>query len=216
VAHLEGEDYQGKRLAAEALAAIGAPVLPAIGDLLESPDWERRGWGVDVLARLGARAPVPVLVGASKDPVSLVRQGAVDALAGRDDPAAAKALVTALHDEDDGVRAAAAKGLARYGRGDAVAPLVQALGDPVTFVAGAASLSLKEVLERDPVTAPLVPALGHPSSFVRQTAAELLDRFGELSLSSALLPLLRDRRRRSALLRSRRSVIGRSARRCRP
>jgi HEAT repeat protein len=157
---LTGDQYSGIRWkAAEALAKIGTPAVPALMEALDHPDEDIRWKAAVTLGEIGDPRAIPSLVellgdrdrfvrsraeyalglmgapavGALQDAVSRgdsdSRRGAVAALAKIQDPAATESLVLALGDPSNEVRQDAIAALAARGRG-AVAALSTRLHDP--------------------------------------------------------------------------------------
>ena len=91
-----------RETAADALARIGEPALPALIDTLHDPDHSIRAHAARALARMGPTAApaVPELIVALDDPDREVRQGAARALGqiGSDAEDAVSALIKALKD----------------------------------------------------------------------------------------------------------------------
>jgi HEAT repeat protein len=91
-----------RETAADALARIGDPAVPALIETLHDPDHSIRAHAARALARMGPKAApaVPDLIVALNDPEKEVRQGAARALGqiGPDAEEAVTALVKALKD----------------------------------------------------------------------------------------------------------------------
>jgi HEAT repeat protein len=91
-----------RETAADALARIGDPAVPALIDTLHDPDQSIRAHAAQALARMGPKAApaVPELILALDDPDREVRQGAARALGqiGPDAEEAVPALIKALKD----------------------------------------------------------------------------------------------------------------------
>ena len=117
--------------------------------------------------RLGARAPVPALVGFATAPDRETRYNAIYSLARLRVGAGANALLAALRDREPDIRAAAARGV------------VRALAD-------SARLDPRGVVER------LRPLLGDPDANVRIVALRSLASFRDSTAASAVVLLLSD------------------------
>ena len=93
-----------RETAADALARIGPPAVPALVDALHDPDADTRAQAARALARMGrvARDALPALVEALNDPDPRVRHHAARALGqmGPDAAPAIPALVRVLHQGD--------------------------------------------------------------------------------------------------------------------
>ena len=121
--------------AAYALAAIGAPAVPALRDAVHDDDEAVRALATATLSEMGreGRESVPDLLSAFSDESTSVRWQAAEALgtvgAGS---SAVPDLINALRDEDWGVRRSAVLTLASLGppAEDRVAALATALRDP--------------------------------------------------------------------------------------
>ena len=133
-----------------ALAAIGAPAVPALRDAVHDDDEAVRALATATLSEMGreGRESVPDLLSAFRDESTSVRWKAAEALgtvgAGS---SAVPDLINALGDEDWGVRRSAVLTLARLGppAEDRVAALVTALRDPDKYVRGKAALGLEGI-----------------------------------------------------------------------
>ena len=136
--------------AAYALAAIGAPAVPALRDAVHDDDEAVRALATATLSEMGreGRESVPDLLSAFSDESTSVRWQAAEALgtvgAGS---SAVPDLINALRDEDWGVRRSAVLTLASLGppAEDRVAALATALRDPDKYVGGEAALALEGI-----------------------------------------------------------------------
>jgi HEAT repeat protein len=138
------------RNAAYALAATGAPAVPALRDAMHDDVEAVRALAAGTFAEMGraGRESVPDLVNATNDESMSVRRQAAEALgmvgAGS---SAVPALIDALGDEGGGVRRSVALTLARVGpeAEEAVPALVRALRDPDKYVRGKAAHALQRI-----------------------------------------------------------------------
>jgi len=98
-------EWSLRETAADALARIGRPAVPALIRALSDPDPELRHQAARALSRMGpsVRDAVPALIRALKDPDPLVRRSAARALGqvGPDAAIAIPALVEAMRSKDD-------------------------------------------------------------------------------------------------------------------
>jgi HEAT repeat protein len=97
---LTGGDDARAEAAALALAAYDSSALPALTNLFESPDPERRWWAVRALAEVADPQAASYLRLALSDGDPSVRQCAALALRQQPDPAAIPDLADALDDPD--------------------------------------------------------------------------------------------------------------------
>jgi HEAT repeat protein len=158
------EDVQMRKVARNALAAMGAAGVPFWIELLSSKDEFDRISATSALLRVGpeAKAAVPALSKALKDESVHVRRAAAEVLApiGAEAQAAVPALVEAASDED-------------------------------IFVRMNVAWALKEIAPEDEQTAAALRAqLEHPEPWTRVTAAESLWAVGDNP--EVLVPVLVD------------------------
>ena len=138
------------RNAAYALAATGAPAVPALRDAMHDDVEAVRALAAGTMAEMGTagRGAVPDLVHAISDESVSVRRQAAEALGtvGAGSPAM-PALIDALGDDDRFVRRSVALTLARVGpeASEAVPALVRSLRDPDKYVRGKAALALQRI-----------------------------------------------------------------------
>jgi HEAT repeat protein len=135
-------------LAADCLARIGAPAVPALVERLGAEDADLRLAAAWALLRIGpaAESAVDGLLRASEDESAEVRAEATYALAkaAPEDPRVLEAVVARLADEAFEVRATAARALALLGEAG-VPALERARHDPVEFVRTCADLALRRI-----------------------------------------------------------------------
>ncbi len=137
--------------AARALSTMGAPVVPALLEVLEDNHWWIRAMAADVLARMGpeARAAVSGLVGRVADDHWWVRRNALEALRsmGADSEDVLPAVFRAVADPDYRVRRNAALVLCNLGEaGDpAVDDLIDVLGDENRYNRFYAGMALRRI-----------------------------------------------------------------------
>jgi HEAT repeat protein len=93
--------------AAQVLAQMGAPVMPSLAVLLESPS--SRAIAVQILAQMRHPTVVPMLLGVVADPDPVIRATAIEALSGYHSPTIAQVLLQALGDPDNAVRLTAVR-----------------------------------------------------------------------------------------------------------
>lgn len=110
--------------AADHLVRIGAPALPFVLPLAQTPDEATRALVIEILSRIPDKSTVPVLINAlHTDASERVRVSAAEGLAWSAAPQAAPALVPALGDPDRLVQLFAVNALARHPQESAVEPL---------------------------------------------------------------------------------------------
>lgn len=94
-----GDDRRAEAAVPE-LAEFGRAALPALRELLHSPDSDTRWWAVRALAEVDAPEILPLILKALDDPDLSVRQCAALGLRQKPDPQATPALAAALEHED--------------------------------------------------------------------------------------------------------------------
>lgn len=94
-----GDDRRAEAAAVE-LGEHGTAALPALKDLLESPDLDRRWWAVRALAEIKAPEAGQMLLEALEDPEPEVQHCAALALRRRPDPQALPKLAALLEGDD--------------------------------------------------------------------------------------------------------------------
>ena len=139
-------------MAAYALAAVGAPAVPALNEALQHTEDAVRIEATYALAQIGdaAGAALPALIERAKDPAAEVRRYIADTFGGIG-PAAAPAVPALIemleNDDDKQARFEAALALAQIGpaSSDAVPALANALRDPDRYVRDNAIHALKRI-----------------------------------------------------------------------
>lgn len=175
LADLTGDNEDRAEEAARQLAEIGAPILPALGRLLESNVGDRRWWGVRTLGQMAA-PPRDWLIRSLADPSGEVRAAAALGLAAHPAEEAAPALAGALQDEDSIVAILAVNALLAIG-----APAVQALLDlfPKSNQRGQIQIMRTLADLRDHRTIPLMmKSVEADSAMIRYWAEQGLERLG--------------------------------------
>jgi len=172
---LTSGDESRAETAAGALARLGKLAVPALLDLLGSPEADRRWWAVRTLAQIPA-VDRGAFVNALADPSAEVRQAAALALSSNPNPEALPALILALGDPDSLVAALAAKSLVRIGNAAAPGLIEAAWGGPQA----ARIHALRALAElRDPRAIPvLMKAIEEDSAVLKYWAEEGLQRLG--------------------------------------
>jgi HEAT repeat protein len=122
---LTSGDEARAEAAVSPLLEMGEDALPALRDMMRSPDVDTRWWGLRVLAS-SPHTPAEWLVPYLGDPAPEVRQCAALGLAGKPDEAAVEPLVRALSDPDSMVAGLSSNALVRIG-GPAVPSLIDAV-----------------------------------------------------------------------------------------
>jgi HEAT repeat protein len=123
LADLTGGDEERAEAAAQRLADLGKPVLPALEKLMESDVDDQRWWAVRTIGQMAAPR-TDILVRALADGAADVRAAAALALATHPAEEAAPALVRALQDADSLVGLLSVNALISIGK-----PAVPALLD---------------------------------------------------------------------------------------
>ncbi|MCW3054029.1 MAG: armadillo/beta-catenin-like repeat family protein [Chthonomonadales bacterium] len=169
-------------VAADHLVRIGAPALPFVLPLAQTPDEATRALVIEILSRISDRSVVPVLVRSlHTDESARVRISAAEGLASSADPRAAPAFVPALLDPDLEVELFAVGALAQHPQESAIEPLAALMNHAAEeFLAIGPSLSPANVAERaafalgaigPPAYHRITALLASPDESVRKVAA---------------------------------------------
>jgi HEAT repeat protein len=182
---LTGDQYSGIRWkAAEALAKIGAPSVPALIGVLDNPEADIRWKAAVTLGEIGDPHAILPLVTMLGDKDRFVRSRAVYALA-LFGPLAVPALSGAFDHGNADVRQSAVTALGKIGDPPAIRTLLLALGDPLEEVRQEAVSALAGQGEK--AFAALVTALDDQNHLKQQGAAMALAGAGD----KRAIPLLR-------------------------
>ena len=119
--------YPVGQAAAQALARIGKPAVPALIEQLRSRSDLRRYLAILALQAIGDPQAVPPLIELIRNPKAARRSNAADALGQLRDPRAVEPLIEALGDRDKLVGLAACIALGSLGDKRAVRPMADAL-----------------------------------------------------------------------------------------
>lgn len=174
-------------------ALIGAPIVPALVELLDHASPRVRQQATICLRKIGrqARAAVPALLGSLKDPHAAVREAAAKALkdigpeAGTD----TSLLREALADEHHGVRSAAAQVLGSMrARPDVAGELERQLASSNPGVRTTAIAALGQLASAEAV-GPLDRMLDDPLPEIRIAAVRALGKMPKVG--AAIAPLCR-------------------------
>ena len=167
----------GRTLAQEHLAALGAEILPRLIALLDE-DFPTI-WVVRAILGTGDAA-VPALLELYERRAGRLHWTLAHALGESHDDRALDPLLRSLASDDDSTRANAATGLRLLERAEAVEPLVAALADPYSHTRREAVIALGEIAEvGDREVAQAVKAcMGDSADWVRAPAAVAYGRLG--------------------------------------
>lgn len=181
-----GCDDDEQREAASALAAIGAPAIGGLVELLYEVDTASRMLVIDALAQIrspdAARALEPLVE--SDDPE--IARAATDALGRIADPDSIDILFNLFGHSDAGIRGAAQSALARFGS-RVLERLLAMVSSPAAEVRAQAAAALGAL--KDPVAIePLKKLLVDPANEVKRAAVFALAQINEQHVGS--LPLL--------------------------
>ncbi len=172
---LTSGDEERAEEAARQLAGIGAPILPALGRLLESQEGDRRWWAVRTLAQMAAPRR-DWLIRSLADPSAEVRAAAALGLSAHPADDAAPALAGALQDEDSVVAILAVSALLAIGA-PAVPVLLEAF--PKSNQRGQIQMMRALADLRDHRAIPLMmKAIEADSAMLRYWAEQGLERLG--------------------------------------
>jgi len=170
-----GDDLRAERVA-QAVASEGDAILPALQELLTSPEMDHRWWAVRVLSAVGTPRAVAALIVALEDTSRDVRACAVVGLASLRPAAAVEPLVSHLSDPSAYVARLAADALARIGQ-PAVEALIAALREGDIATRSGAARALRAIQPPEAIPA-LCAALDDPSAVVTHYAEEALESMG--------------------------------------
>ena len=163
--------------AAIALGELGEEALPAIGELIASPDAEHRFWGVRALWANGSPAAQKALIACLSDADELIRSVSALALGELRAEEAIGALTRLLREDASVAGQHAADALAKIGLPAADA-LIAALSDGRARVRLCAARALVPI-ESKAAIRPLIHLLDNDESYlVRHYADEALKRMG--------------------------------------
>jgi HEAT repeat protein len=175
LAELTSGHEERAEAAAQRLAEIGAPVLPALEKLLESDVADRRWWAIRTIGQMSA-PPVRLLIRALGDESGEVRAAGALALATHPAEEAAPALVKALQDKDSIVGLLAVNALISIGK-----PAVPALLEAYPSSSPRGRIQTMRALAdiRDHRAIPLMmKAIEEESALLRFWAEQGLERLG--------------------------------------
>jgi|GEM_PF-1158105 len=160
--------------AVEALAGIGALIVPSFLSILESNPRRFEAVAFEVLPAVGAPAAKPLMAAFRRNPFSRGDWAArlLTALG----PAAAPVLAEGLNAEALAVRIRCAEALGKIGDADAVAPLIHALESDAPVLPEVAGESLAKI--GAPAVSPLIRILVDPESPLHFRAETVLIRIG--------------------------------------
>ena len=175
LAELTSGHEERAEAAAQQLAKIGGPVLPALEKLLESSVTDQRWWAIRTIGQMSA-PPAELLVRALGDMSGDVRAAAALALATHPSDEAAPALVKALQDEDSIVGLLAVNALISIGK-PGVPALIEAY--PASSPRGRIQTMRALADIRDHRAIPLMmKAIEEESALLRFWAEQGLERLG--------------------------------------
>ncbi len=173
---LTSGDDQSAEAAALALAELGPQVLPALQDLLHSPDPDARWWANRILAELDSPQAASLLIESLQDTDIAVRQCAALALSYRPQEAAVAQLIVALDDTDHLLARLAADALVAAGAMAVPALLdVMQTGNQAARLEAVRALALIGDTRAIPT---LFTALDEDSALIEYWADEGLQRMG--------------------------------------
>lgn len=199
---LTDNDFRVRHDAADAIAKIGSPAVPALIEALKSENKQVRWRAASALGEIGAEASsaVPALTAALQDEDEYIRRIAAYALGkiGLEAASAVPDLIAALQDTDRNLRLVAAYALGKIGpeASSAVPNLITALQDTNAEVRLNAATALGRIGAESKTAVPaLIVALQDTDKYVRQGAADALGRFGTRAKTAvpALITALQDK-----------------------
>ena len=188
---LQNGTGEGRGLAQEHLASLGAPILPRLIALLDedSPTI----WVVRAILGTG-EASVPALLELHERRGGRLHWPLAHALGASHDERALGPLLRSLASDDESTRAHAAEGLRLLGRPEAVIPLVATLDDLYSHARREALMALGEIGEvgASEVADAVKARLDDPIDWVRAPAAKAYGRLGGAAAVEVLGRFLAD------------------------
>lgn len=175
LADLTSGDETRAESAVSSLVALGEEALPALHDLLVSPEDDHRWWALRTLAQ-SPQSQTEWLLPLLEDPVAENRQAAALGLCSHPDETAISPLIRALSDADSMVSALACSALVTIGKA-AVPSLLEILEDISQSARINAIRALAEIADHRAIPA-LMAALEDDSVVVQHWAEEGLERLG--------------------------------------
>jgi HEAT repeat protein len=172
---LTSGDEARAEAAVSPLVEMGEEAVPALLDLMRSPDVDSRWWGLRVLAS-SPQARTEWLVPYLSDPAPEVRQCAALGLAGKPDESAVEPLVHALSDRDSMVASLAANALVKTG-GPAVPSLIDAVKNGPQSQRIHALRALAEIRDHRAIPV-MMQVMQEDSALLQHWAQEGLERLG--------------------------------------
>ena len=170
-----GDDARTEE-AALALVSLGDAALPAVRELLDDSDSDRRWWAARALAAVGTSKARELLVRTLEDADANVRACAAQGLGELRAEEAVAGLVRSMADPSPLVSRIAADSLGRIGT-PAVPALIEALQRGATATRAGAARALSVIQPQEAIPA-LCAALDDPSAIVTHYAEEALERMG--------------------------------------
>lgn len=175
VALTSGDEERAEAAAGE-LASQGEAALPALQDLLSSPEAEHRWWATRTLADIENHQVIPLLLAALRDAKAEVRHCAAVALRQRPSPQAVPRLAAILGSEDRLLARLASDALVAAGS-EAVPALLEVMQKGTLAACLEAIRALAHI--GDPSSIPaLFAALDGDSAIMDHWANEGLERMG--------------------------------------
>ncbi len=169
-----GDESRAER-SVSALIELGEEAIPALLDLIKSPNADFRWWALRVLAA-SPHSSTGWLIRFLDDPAPEVRQCAALGLAEKADEAATESLVRAMNDEDAMVCNLAAHALVKIGK-PAVPSLIEAVRDESQAVRIHAIRALAEIKDYRAIPV-LMQVIEEDSAALGYWAKEGLERLG--------------------------------------
>ncbi|MBU0512238.1 MAG: HEAT repeat domain-containing protein [Chloroflexi bacterium] len=169
-------DYARAEAAAQGVAALGADAIPALLDLLASPDTDSRWWAVRTLAAISDPQIPSRLREALHDPDPAVRQCAALGLSQQPDSKSIPDLIAALNDDDRLTARLAADALGAIGA-DAVPALLEIMKNGLHPARLEAARTLAVIGDHRSIPT-LLDALDGDSALIEYWAEQGLERIG--------------------------------------
>lgn len=199
-----GPDYMDtptspSREAAQTLAVLGGPAVPALKDaLLHHEDYAVRREAADVLTRIGDETAVPALIAALKDDDYQVRDSVLEGIVKFKNVAVVALVREQLHSEDWRIKRGTIEAIKALDAYETAEEIITALDDENRLVKIAAIEALAGWEEPRAID-PLIRVMMEEDITVRMLAATALGKYRAPRVFDALYQVATDRREREEI-----------------
>lgn len=174
---LSNEYWMGRNLAAQALTDMGNEAVSPLVAALQCDDKERRFWSIKILGKMHEKSAFNEILKFLKDDDSEIRMAALDALSNFEDPVAIPYIIEMFVDPAWVVRKSASKAIVPFNQ-LAVQPLLKVLTSDNEDMKYWALRAIGEIQPQG-ITPVLIQRLKDTSWTIRNTASEVLSKYGE-------------------------------------